>query len=62
VFVCICNGLRERQVCAQREKGVRDAGEVFAALDCEPRCATCVPEITALLAEVPPGEPVAAVA
>jgi len=51
VIVCICNSLRERQICAQRDRGACTVRELFASLDCEPRCASCVPEIEDLLAK-----------
>ncbi len=51
MIVCICNNLKERQICAQRDRGACTVRELFASLDCEPRCATCVPEISDLLAK-----------
>jgi bacterioferritin-associated ferredoxin len=50
MIVCMCNALGERQICAQRDRGAADALDVFAKLNCEPRCASCVPEIEELLA------------
>lgn len=50
MIVCMCNALGERQICAQRDRGAADALDVFAQLNCEPRCSTCVPEIEELLA------------
>jgi bacterioferritin-associated ferredoxin len=49
VIVCICNSLRDRQICDERDRGACTVRELFASLDCEPRCATCVPEIEDLL-------------
>jgi len=49
MIVCMCNALRERQICAQRDRGVATARDVFASLQCEPVCSTCVPEIEDLL-------------
>ncbi len=49
VIVCMCNALGERQICAQRDRGVATARDVFKELQCEPRCATCVPEIEDIL-------------
>ncbi len=51
MIVCICNALRERQICAERERGACTVRDLFASLDCEPRCATCVPEIEELLGQ-----------
>ena len=49
VIVCMCNALGERQICAQRDRGASTARDVFTSLNCEPRCATCVPEIEDIL-------------
>ena len=49
MIVCICNALGERQICAERDRGACTVRELFSSLDCEPRCATCVPEIQELL-------------
>jgi bacterioferritin-associated ferredoxin len=49
MIVCLCNGISERSICAQRDAGACTPEEVFASLDCEARCATCIPEIEALL-------------
>jgi bacterioferritin-associated ferredoxin len=51
VIVCICNALPEGKICASRDKGACTVRELFASLDCEPRCATCVPEIENLLTQ-----------
>jgi bacterioferritin-associated ferredoxin len=51
VIVCICNSLPERQICASRDAGACTVRELFASLNCEPRCATCVPEIEELLTQ-----------
>jgi bacterioferritin-associated ferredoxin len=53
VIVCICNALRERQICEQRDRGACTVRELFSSLHCEPRCASCVPEIEDLLQTAP---------
>lgn len=51
MIVCVCNALREREIFRKVEDGAVTADEVFASLDCEPRCGTCVGEITTLIGE-----------
>jgi len=50
MFVCLCNGLRERDVRRAVDGGAATVGEAFDSLACEPRCATCVPQIRTLIA------------
>ena len=42
VYVCNCNGIREREVRAAIEAGARRPAQIFAANKCQPRCARCV--------------------
>jgi bacterioferritin-associated ferredoxin len=49
MIVCICNALRERQICEERDRGACTVRDLFSSLQCEPRCASCVPEIEGLL-------------
>jgi bacterioferritin-associated ferredoxin len=42
VYVCNCNGIREREVRAAVAAGARRAVDVFRARACQPRCAKCV--------------------
>jgi bacterioferritin-associated ferredoxin len=42
VYVCNCNGIRERDVRAAIEAGARKPAQVFAAAKCQPQCARCV--------------------
>jgi bacterioferritin-associated ferredoxin len=49
MIVCICNALREREIARSAETGATSPAQVFASLDCELRCGSCVPEIQVLL-------------
>lgn len=51
MIVCVCNCISDRSVRAQRDAGACTPKDVFDSLGCEPRCATCVPEMEALLDE-----------
>ena len=42
MYVCNCNGIRERQVRAAIEAGACKPREVFERHDCSPQCAKCV--------------------
>ena len=42
MYVCNCNGIREREVRAAIAGGARRPAEVFKAKGCSPKCAKCV--------------------
>ena len=42
MYVCNCNGIRERQVRAAVEAGARRPADIFKACGAKPRCARCV--------------------
>jgi bacterioferritin-associated ferredoxin len=42
MYVCNCNGIREREVRAAIEAGAKRPAEVFKACDAKPQCARCV--------------------
>ncbi len=42
MYVCNCNGIREREVRAAIEAGASRPAEVFKACDARPQCARCV--------------------
>ena len=41
MFVCVCNAISDTQVKDLARSGVHSAAGTYAALGCEPRCATC---------------------
>ena len=45
LYVCNCNGIRERDVRAAIEGGAQRPAEVFRACGSRPQCARCVCEI-----------------
>ncbi len=49
MYVCNCNGLTKKDVCKAIENRPRDAMSVYRALDCEPKCGRCVPEVREML-------------
>ncbi len=42
VYVCNCNGIRERQARAAIDAGASKPADIFKSLQCSPRCAKCV--------------------
>ena len=42
VYVCNCNGIREREAHAAIQAGACRPAEIFRTLECSPRCAKCV--------------------
>jgi bacterioferritin-associated ferredoxin len=51
VYVCNCNGIREREVRAVIAAGASRPAEVFKAKGCAPKCAKCVCDMRELIAE-----------
>ena len=49
MYVCNCNGIRERQVRAAIEAGARRPAQIFEACDARPRCARCVCDMREML-------------
>ncbi len=51
MYVCNCNGIRERQVRAAIDAGAARPSEVFRHCDAKPQCARCVCEIREMINE-----------
>jgi bacterioferritin-associated ferredoxin len=51
MYVCNCNGIRERQVRAAIAAGATRPAEVFKVNGCSPRCAKCVCEMRQMIQE-----------
>jgi bacterioferritin-associated ferredoxin len=49
MYVCNCNGIRERQVRAAIATGASRPAEIFKACESTPRCARCVGDMRAML-------------
>lgn len=49
VYVCNCNGIRERQVRAAIEAGATRPREIFARNQCAAQCAKCVCEMRQMI-------------
>jgi len=49
VYVCNCNGIRERDVRAAIDAGASRPSEVFRARQCKPQCARCVCDIRQMI-------------
>ena len=45
MYVCNCNGLREREVRLILKNVIEEPAEVHRALGCEPRCGRCLKDI-----------------
>jgi bacterioferritin-associated ferredoxin len=57
VYVCNCNGIREREVRAAIAAGASRPAEVFKSKGCTPKCAKCVCEMRELITEAREVEP-----
>ena len=51
MYVCNCNGIRERHVHAAIAAGARRPADVFKACDSRPQCARCVCDVRRMLDE-----------
>lgn len=49
MYVCNCNGIRERQVRAAIAAGAKRPSEIFQACDSRPQCARCVCDMRKML-------------
>ena len=49
MYVCNCNGIRERDVAAAVEAGAKRPRDVFRLHQCEAQCAKCVCEMRELI-------------
>lgn len=51
MYVCNCNGIRERQARAAIAEGASRPAEIFRHCAAQPRCAKCVCDLRRLIAE-----------
>ena len=51
MYVCNCNGIRERQVRAAIASGAKRPAQIFQACDSRPECARCVCDMRRMLQE-----------
>jgi bacterioferritin-associated ferredoxin len=52
MYVCNCNGIRERDVHGACESGAGSVGEVFLQHKCKVQCGRCVQEMQSFLNSV----------
>ena len=50
MYICLCNGLTDRDVRANCESGC-SVSMVYQALGCQPQCGKCVPLVRQMLRE-----------
>jgi bacterioferritin-associated ferredoxin len=50
MYICLCNGLTDRQIRAQCDNG-GSVAMVYRGLGCEPQCGKCVPFVRQMLRE-----------
>ena len=51
MFICLCNGLTDRDVRAQCDSGGCSVSMVYRGLGCEPQCGKCVPLVRQMVRE-----------
>jgi bacterioferritin-associated ferredoxin len=52
VYVCNCNGIREREVRAAVDAGATRPADVFRACQSRPQCAKCVCDMRTMIDDV----------
>jgi bacterioferritin-associated ferredoxin len=52
MYVCLCNGITDREFCAQTEREGCTVSAVYRALGKKPQCGKCVPYVRQLLRQV----------
>lgn len=53
MFVCLCNGLKDSQMCGAIDGGANCVSAVYKSLGCQPQCGKCVPFVREQLAQRP---------
>ena len=51
VYVCNCNGIREREVRAAITAGARRPADIFKSKACSPKCAKCVCDMRGMITQ-----------
>ena len=51
MYVCNCNGIREREVRAAIDAGAARPADIFRAHQCKAQCARCVREMRQMIDE-----------
>jgi bacterioferritin-associated ferredoxin len=54
LYVCICNGVTDRQIREAAASGVRSMAELTMRTGCGASCGSCVDTATAILEATPP--------
>jgi bacterioferritin-associated ferredoxin len=49
LYICICNGLRQRDAHAAIEAGASKPAQIFRHHQCRPQCAKCVCELRRMI-------------
>lgn len=52
MYVCLCNGITEREVRRAAEEGCRDVHELTMRSGCGSSCGSCLPLAAEILAEM----------
>jgi bacterioferritin-associated ferredoxin len=50
MYICLCNGLTDREIRAKCDNG-GSVAMVYRSLGCEPQCGKCVPFVRQMLRE-----------
>jgi bacterioferritin-associated ferredoxin len=51
MFICLCNALKDSQMCGAIADGAQCVSEVYKSLGCQPKCGKCVPYVREQLSQ-----------
>ncbi|HXC91215.1 MAG TPA: (2Fe-2S)-binding protein [Stellaceae bacterium] len=63
MYVCVCNAITDRDVCAKAEHECSTVSAIYRSLGTKPKCGKCVPLVRQLMrqvVELPHAEPAVA--
>ena len=49
MYICICNGITDKDIKAAADNGVATVAGVYRACDCAPQCGKCAPYIKEII-------------
>jgi len=49
MYICVCNGLTDRQARSQSKSSFCSVGDFYRALGVKPKCGKCIPAVREIL-------------
>lgn len=51
MFICLCNALKDSEMCGVIASGANCVSDVYKSLGCQPQCGQCVPYVREQLSQ-----------